>query len=132
MKCLPPPGLVDILVDTALYLNLWMVQDEKLKCEIIPEVLAHVQTHPGSQTFRQGLKTKREIKAIYDFLWKNCDSSHKKIVKERFKLHEALDRLELIASEAQSGLGDLYKIVRDYPRILYRRSFWGAVKKKVY
>lgn len=128
---LPPPGLVDILVDTALYLNLWMTQDKKLTAESIPEVLAHVQVHPGAQTFRQGRQTKQEIKSIYDFLWKNATSDQKPIIKERLNLHEALDRLEEAADQPQSGLRTLWDIFMDYPRILYQRSFWGAVKKKL-
>ncbi|MFM8270377.1 MAG: glycosyltransferase [Pseudomonadota bacterium] len=131
-KSLPPVGLVNILVDTATYLKLWMEKDSTLSCHIIPEVLAHVQNHPGAQTVSQGLRTKEEIKKIYSFLASQTSGFKSKLLLERNRLHNFRDQLELIAANSNESIWKLINLLVQYPEIIYQRSFWGAVKKKLY
>ena len=131
-RALPPPGLVNILVDTATYLRLWMEKDSEISCQVIPEVLAHVQNHPKAQTVSQGLKTKVEIKKIYGFLASQTEGVKARLLSDRQKLHHFLDILEEVASKSDQGLWKLLQIVAQYPKIIHQRSFWGAVRKKLY
>ena len=131
-RALPPPGLVNILVDTATYLRLWMEKDSEISSYVIPEVLAHVQNHHKAQTVSQGLRTKEEIKKIYSFLASETKGIKARILTERNRLHHFLDRLEDIAAHPDKGLWKLLQLFSQYPEIIYQRSFWGAVKKKLY
>lgn len=131
-KSLPPPGLVNILVDTATYLRLWIEKDTELSCYVIPEILAHTQNHAKAQTVSQGLRTKDEIKKIYSYLASETQGIKKRLLTERCRLHHFLDILEDVAAHPDKGLGKLFRLFTQYPEIIYQRSFWGAVKKKLY
>lgn len=131
-RALPPPGLVNILVDTATYLRVWMEKDSEISCCVLPEVLSNVQNHRKAQTVSQGLRTKEEIKKIYSFLASETVGLKARLLTERSRLHHFLDLLEEIASHPEKGLGKLLQLFSQYPEIIYQRSFWGAVKKKLY
>ena len=130
-QALPPKGMVDVLVDTALYLKLWAQLDSQITFQIIPNTLAHVENHPNAQTSRKGLITKAEILRIYNWLEEGCQGKNRELTRKRKRLHARLDKLETIAASSQEGLSKLIHLLLHEPRIIIERSFWGAVRKKI-
>lgn len=130
-KALPPPGLVDILVDTATYLRFWMQNDGQISTCAIPEVLAHAQNHKRAQTVSQGLRTKQEIKKIYSFLAAESSGFQKQLLQERLRLHQSLDQIEEIAANPKTQIFSLWKVFKENPQIVRQRCFWGALKRKM-
>jgi len=130
-KALPPPGLVNILVDTATYLRFWMQNEGALSVSVIPEIIAHVQNHPDAQTVSQGLRTKEEIKKIYSFMTHESDGVKKQLLEKRYKAHQLLDEIENRAADSNCGVASVLALLKRNPQAIFARPFWGAVKKKI-